>query len=212
MLATAVPPQRWLIGRPMMRDVLCWCVFSEATVLNARGQRMIGKVLARVSTALAWIGGLALILMMLHIAADVFARYILNAPLHGTVEIVSAYYMVAVVFLPLAMIERLNGHIVVELFTQHLPRRVQDVLIGIVALASALYFATFAWRTWGDALNKFAVGESALGTVQVTVWPTRFYLPIGCGLIALVLLHKGFRLFAGDRSVLSSPNAANLHE
>jgi TRAP-type C4-dicarboxylate transport system permease small subunit len=164
---------------------------------------MIGKVLAFVSTGLAWIGGLALILMMLHIAADVVARYIFNAPLHGTVEIVSAYYMVAVVFLPLAMIERFNGHIVVELVTQHMPRRIQEVLIGIVALLSALYFAAFTWRTWGDALNKFAVGESALGTVQVTVWPTRFYLPIGCGLITLVLLYKAFRLFTGDTSVLS---------
>ena len=62
---------------------------------------MFGRILAGVSTVLAWIGGAALILMMLHIAADVVARYIFNAPLHGTVEIVSAYYMVAVVFLPL---------------------------------------------------------------------------------------------------------------
>lgn len=173
---------------------------------------MIGRILAGASTVLAWIAGVALILMMLHIAADVVARYIFNAPLHGTVEIVSAYYMVAVVFLPLAMIERSNGHIVVELVTQHLPRRGQDVLIGIIALASALYFGAFTWRTWGDALNKYAVGESALGTVQVTVWPTRFYLPIGCGLITIVLLHKAFRLFARDDSVLARPETTRLPE
>ena len=108
---------------------------------------MIGRILAGASTALAWLAGVALNLMMLHIAADVVARYIFNSPLHGTVEIVSAYYMVAVVFLPLAMIERSNGHIVVELVTQHLPRRGQDVLIGIIALVSALYFSAFTWRT-----------------------------------------------------------------
>ncbi|KIZ46846.1 MULTISPECIES: TRAP transporter small permease [Rhodopseudomonas] len=163
---------------------------------------MLGKLLGRASTLLAWIGGIGLILMMLHIAVDVVARYIFNAPLHGTVEIVSAYYMVAVVFLPLAMIERSNGHIVVELVTQHLPRRGQDVLIGFVALASAVYFGAFAWQTWSDALKKFAVGEQALGSVAITVWPTRFYLPIGCGMIALVLVHKALRLFVGDRSVL----------
>jgi TRAP-type C4-dicarboxylate transport system permease small subunit len=173
---------------------------------------MIGRILGGVSKLFAWIGGGALILMMLHIAADVVARYIFNSPLHGTVEIVSAYYMVAVVFLPLAMIERGNGHIVVELVTQHLPRRVQEVLIGVVAMVSALYFAVFAWQTWGDALKKYAVGETALGTVQVTIWPTRFYLPLGCGLIALVLLHKAFRLFAGDTSVLSRHKATELSE
>lgn len=173
---------------------------------------MVGKVLERVSTFVAWIGGVALILMMLHISVEVVARYIFNSPLHGTVEIVSAYYMVAVVFLPLAMIERLNGHIVVELLTQHLPRRAQSILIGIVALVSASYFAVFAWQTWGDALKKYAVGEQALGTVAITVWPTRFYLPIGCGLIVLVLVYKAIRLFAGDESVLAHHKAAELQE
>jgi TRAP-type C4-dicarboxylate transport system permease small subunit len=161
---------------------------------------------------LAWIGGIMLIFMMLHIAADVIARYVFNAPLHGTVEIVSAYYMVAVVFLPLAMIERGNGHIVVELVSQRFPRRVQDILIGVVALASALYFSAFAWQTWSDAIQKFAVGEQALGTVAITVWPTRFYLPVGCGLIVLVLIHKALRLFAGDSSVLGRREAEDLHE
>jgi TRAP-type C4-dicarboxylate transport system permease small subunit len=173
---------------------------------------MVGKVLERVSTLVAWIGGVALILMMLHISVEVVARYVFNSPLHGTVEIVSAYYMVAVVFLPLAMIERLNGHIVVELVTQHLPRRAQSILIGLVALVSASYFAVFAWRTWGDALKKYAVGEQALGTVAITVWPTRFYLPIGCGLIVLVLMHKAVRLFAGDDSVLAHHKATEFQD
>lgn len=173
---------------------------------------MIGKALAGASTILAWIGGAGLILMMLHIAAEVVARYIFNSPLHGTVEIVSAYYMVAVVFLPLAMIERVNGHIVVELVSQHFPRRVQDILIGIVALVSALYFGAFTWQTWGDALQKLAVREVTLGMVAVTVWPTRFYLPIGCGLITLVLVYKAFRLFAGDRSVLAHHASTELKD
>lgn len=173
---------------------------------------MLGNLLKGASTTLAWIGGVCLILMMLHIAAEVVARYIFNSPLHGTVEIVSAYYMVAVVFLPLAMIERVNGHIVVELVSQHLPRRTQAILIGVVALISALYFGAFTWQTWSDALIKYSVGEQALGTVAVTVWPTRFYLPIGCGLITLVLIYKAFRLFVGDDSVLARHEAAELHE
>ena len=173
---------------------------------------MISRALGGVSALLAWIAGIMLILMMLHIAADVVARYIFNAPLHGTVEIVSAYYMVAVVFLPLAMIERANSHIVVELASQRLPQRAQEVLIGLVALLSALYFAAFTWQTWSDAVKKYAVGEQALGNVAITVWPTRFYLPIGCGLIVLVLLHKAFRLFAGDRAVLGGHDAADFTE
>ena len=76
---------------------------------------MIDKALERVTTLVAWVGGAALILMMLHIAAEVVARYIFNSPLHGTVEIVSAYYMVAVVFFPVANIERLKSPKLVEI-------------------------------------------------------------------------------------------------
>lgn len=167
------------------------------------GSIMIDKLLGGASTLLAWVAGIALILMMLHITVDVIARYVFNSPLHGTVEIVSAYYMVAVVFLPLAMIERLNGHIAVELVTQHFPRRIQHIGIGIVALLSAAYFCAFAWETWGDAVRKYDVGEQALGSISITIWPTRFYVPIGCGLIALVLVYKAIRLFVGDDTVLA---------
>lgn len=163
---------------------------------------MFDKALGRLSDLLGVLAGLALVLMMLHITAEVVARYVFDSPLHGTVEIVSTYYMVAVVFLPLALIERVNGHIIVELLSKHFPQRTQEILIAVVALASALFFAAFAWQTWGDALKKFEIGEEALGTVSVTVWPTRFYIPIGCGLLVIVLVHKAIRLFRGDGSVL----------
>jgi TRAP-type C4-dicarboxylate transport system permease small subunit len=102
----------------------------------------------------------------------------------------------------MAIVERLDANIVVELVAQHLPRRVSEVMIATVAVLSALYFSAFTWRTWEDALQKFDVGEIALGNSQIIVWPTRFYVPIGCGLLVLVLLHKAWRLYAGDRSVL----------
>ncbi len=160
-------------------------------------------ILDRAADLLALIAGAILILMMLHITADVACRYLFAMPFHDTVEIVSTYYIVAIVFLPLALVERLNAHIVVELVTQHLPRRVQEILIACVALASASYFGAFTWRTGQDALQKYAVGEVTLGTTAITVWPTRFYLPIGCGLIALLLIYKAIRLFAGDNRVLA---------
>ena len=40
--------------------------------------------------------------MMLHVSADVTGRYLLRRPIDGTTEIVSAYYMVIVAYLPWA--------------------------------------------------------------------------------------------------------------
>ena len=173
---------------------------------------MIKLILDRSTDALTLLAGAVLILMMLHITADVLMRYFLAAPLLNTVEIVSTYYIVAIVFFPLAVVERMNAHIVVELLTQHLKPRVQERLIGGVALASALYFSAFTFRTWSDAYGKYEVGEVLLGTSAITVWPTRFYLPIGCGLITLYLVYKAFCLFRGDNSVLIKSDEFEAHD
>jgi TRAP-type C4-dicarboxylate transport system permease small subunit len=171
---------------------------------------MIRQALNSASSLLAFIAGCALILMTLHITLDVAMRYVFAAPLANTLQIVSTYYIVGIVFLPLAMVERLNAHIVVELLSQHLPQRVAELLIAFVALASALYFGAFTWVTWEDALQKYDVGEIALGNSQITVWPTRFYLPIGCGLLVVMLLYKAWRLFVGDRTVLAHASDSPL--
>jgi len=167
---------------------------------------MFNRFLDGASKLLALGAGCAVILMMLHINLDVAMRYIFSAPFANTIEIVSTYYIVAIVFLPLALVERMNANIVVEILAQHLPKRTAELLIAVVAIVTALYFGALSWSTGIDAMEKYEVGEIALGNSQITVWPTRFYLPIGCGLLVLVLLHKAWRLFAGDSSALDHPS------
>ncbi len=173
---------------------------------------MIGRVLSGAANLLALVAGGALIAMMLHINLDVAMRYIFSAPFANTIEIVSSYYIVAIVFLPLALVEVLDAHIAVEIVAQLLPRRASELLIACVAIVSAAYFGAFTWRSLEDALQKYAVGEIALGNSQITIWPTRFYLPIGCGLLVLILLNKAWRLFAGDDSVLKNASDRPLAE
>lgn len=163
---------------------------------------MLRKTLGAITDSFALIGGVALVLMMVHINLDVIGKYVFGIPIQGTIEIVSAYYMVAVVFLPLAMVERADAHITVELVSQHLPERAHEILVALASLAAALYFALFTWQTWLDAVSKFEVGETTVGNVVVVVWPSRFMLPIGLGLITVLLVYKAVRLFRHDSSML----------
>ena len=168
---------------------------------------MTRKALFLSSNIMATIGAAIVLLMMLHIVVDVFLRFI-DVPLQATIEIVQAWYMVPIAFLPLAYVEKVNGHISVELVSQHFGLRTQQLLIAAVSLLSACYFGAFAWRTGIDAMGKYDVGEMALGDVAIIVWPTRFVLPIGCGLILLFLIYKAVRLVRGDTTLLAkAPNA-----
>ena len=76
--------------------------------------------------------------MMVHITIDVIGRVVFNNPFDATIEVVSAYYMVAVSFLPLAYISRHEGQIIVELFTRNLRKRPMlrlELLVNVVTLA-----------------------------------------------------------------------------
>ncbi len=136
-----------------------------------------------------WLGLAAAFLMMVHVTADVAGRTVLNRPIDGTTEIVAAYYMVAVAYLPWAWVARNDGHIKVELFMSFLPDRVVWWIEIFVKALTAFYVAVFAWRSSLRAMQQTGLGEMWLaGTTYIPVWPSRWILPIAGSLMCLYLI------------------------
>lgn len=137
------------------------------------------------------VGGLAIALMMVHVTVDVAARYILNAPPPGTITIVSHYYMVVAVFLPLALAEQRDTHISVEVFASQLPWRVQTGLAVFNLLVTLAVLVVFTLRTWQEAVRQMASNAAVLqGNSTLIIWPSHFLLPVGLGLMAVVVIYK----------------------
>ena len=159
-------------------------------------QTGIGRLDQGAETAIGWlasalmlVGGVALMLMMVHVTADVVGKFVFNRPIPMTLEMVSNYYMVAVVFLPFAAVERSSGNIHVELIYAHLPRLAKRLLDAVTYVLFAGLFWFLTTGTWAVAMKKFKVGEFIMGSYPVPIWPTRFLVPLGCGLaLALVLV------------------------
>jgi TRAP-type C4-dicarboxylate transport system permease small subunit len=139
---------------------------------------------------LMWLGILAGLLMMLHIAADVVGRTVFNHPLPGTTEIVSAYYMVAVAYLPWAWVALNNGHITVELFTRKASPGTIVWLDIMAKVLTVIYVTVFIWQTAYMAIQQTASGEAwEASTGYLPVWPSRWLLPIaGFFMTAYILL------------------------
>jgi len=149
------------------------------------------RILSWITNATTAIGALAVFLMMAEITADVTAKYLLQSPLPGTITFVSNYWMVLVVFLPLAMTERHNGHISVEVLTTHFPLGVQRVLSIIAMCLTALVFAALAWQGWIEANRAFASGAFEIEQGRkILIWPARYLMPIGCGLMVIMVIAK----------------------
>lgn len=158
------------------------------------------------ATGLSRIGGVVIIAMMIHITADVAAKEFFSSPINGTLEIISVYYMVALVFLPLADVTMGEGHIKVELFTRKFSPGAIRMLEAVIALIGALYVGAMAVGGVDEAIFRMGIRdtlETAGGTLEV--WPSRWIVPLGTGLMALCLLYEAI---AGGRNALSSPRNA----
>uniref|UniRef100_UPI003B52927F TRAP transporter small permease n=1 Tax=Roseovarius indicus TaxID=540747 RepID=UPI003B52927F len=138
--------------------------------------------LFKLADASVLIAGLAMLSMMTHVTADVVLKYTVNKPIAGTLEIVSAYYMVAVVFLPLAAVEMAREAISVDILYNWLPRRLKIVCMLLALLLSLAVYCGLFWVTLRDAMRSYEIGEVIAGTVYISVWMSRFVLPISFAL------------------------------
>ena len=138
---------------------------------------------------LLWLGMAAAVLMMLHVSADVMGRTVFNRPLEGTTEMVSAYYMVAVSYLPWAWIARNDAHIRIETFTLFASPRFIEWLDIVVKIVTALGVAFFVWRAALRAIQNTYAGEVwQAGTDYLIIWPSRWLLPIAGALMVFYLI------------------------
>lgn len=159
-----------------------------------------------VTRLLMIVGGVALFAMMLHITADVFFKYAFNSPIVGTLEIVARYYMVLVVFLPIAFVQLSRQHLMVEVFTLSLPPRYVAFLDGVVAIVGIVYSAILTWLVLGQAIDQTARREFySITYFDLPTWPSRWVLPISFALLCVVMVLQSIsdlrRAFAGPRSV-----------
>lgn len=152
------------------------------------------KAVRKLAESAAIIGGIAMVLMMLHIVADVVTKYLFNDPIDGTTEIVAAYYMVAVVFLPVAYVTIMEGQLIVELFTGWMSNRLLSLLNGFAGFVSLAYLLFIVYYTGAEAVRRTIEGEAWETSVElVAVWPSRWMLPIGLAAMALYVLIEAVR-------------------
>lgn len=150
--------------------------------------RAISTFTDRLVSVSTVIGVVAVLFMIAHISLDVLMRNLFLSPIPATSVVVANYYMPVIAFLPLALTEKLDQHVSVDLLFTTLPRPVQIWLLRIVRLGLGLAAGYVANHFLNDALRKYQldsyVKEAGL---EVPDWPGYFTLPVGFGLFALVL-------------------------
>jgi TRAP-type C4-dicarboxylate transport system permease small subunit len=124
---------------------------------------------------------------MLFTVADVFLRYVFNAPLRSVFEF-TEFAMALIVFLAMAYTGWTGGHIAVDVFAKWLDRPGLRFLPSLLAFVGAALFALIAYRA---TLETIATLGQVSNMLRWPHYPFRFAVAFGSAMFALVLVIQG---------------------
>lgn len=131
------------------------------------------------------VGSAALVAMTALTVTNIFLR-LFGEPILGAYEFIG-YFGALAVGLPLAYCAARDGHIYIDLVTNHLPPRTQVIIGIIIGIIDLGVIGMIAWRLAEDATKIMQVGELS-PTLRIPYFPVTYIVAIGFVLFALILL------------------------
>lgn len=171
------------------------------------------KLADKLARSFALLGGAALTFLILLICASVIGRSINSilhsdfmqtslpsladtllasgvGPINGDFEIVEAGMAFAIfAFLPLCQLQ--FAHASVDVFTSHLPERVNRVMRAIIELAFAACIVLIAVQLTSGLISKYRSGQTTL-LLEFPVWWSYALSTIAAWAAALIATYVGF--------------------
>lgn len=149
--------------------------------------RLFRSFVNHLSTFLALIAGVIVLLVTLMITYAVIARKAFNTPLGLSVEL-SNYAVIAIVFLPLAFIQAQRRHVSVEVIASRLSPRKQVVLDLFASVVCFIFTTLLTWKSGEIAWNSYRLGLRSATTLAVPLYLPQALIPLGGFLACLQFL------------------------
>jgi TRAP-type C4-dicarboxylate transport system permease small subunit len=147
----------------------------------------IRKGLHSVIMVFTWIGGAALIILVLMTFANVLGRYLLRKPLTGAVEI-SQLFLVVTVFFGVAYTEVRKQHVTFDEVVAFFPRGLRAITIGTMYFLVAVYALVMSWQETLLAISYMLPAIRVTDVLKIPIAPAMFIIAIGSLLWGIELL------------------------
>ncbi len=159
---------------------------SSAAIARTGGNRFL-RIVAAISTVAGWAAAAMIVTAVAITCQMIFVRFVLNGSTFWQTEAV-VYLMVAATLVGLPYVQRLRGHVNVDLVPLALPPRGRYVLALVTLSLSTAIVAMMLWygfEFWHFAWARGWRSESVWG---VALWKPYLALPVGLGLLLLQLV------------------------
>ena len=163
-----------------------------------RADRLLGVV----EDSLNLIAGGLIFALMLFGVAQIVARTLFAAPILGYIDVVEVA-MVGFAVLSIAFVQRVGGHVRMELLLGRLTGRPLWLLEVLATAAAAFIVAVLIPASYRHFARAFEYGDSTID-VELATWPAKLVVP--CAL-AVLLVRLGVQL-AGYLRLVRHPEYA----
>jgi len=153
------------------------------------------KAVAAISTLAGWVSAAMIVIAVCIVCQMIFVRFVLNGSTVWQTEAV-IYLMIAATLIGLPYVQRLRGHVNVDLVPLALPMKARKVLCIFTLGLSALIIATmlfYAYEFWHFAWARGWRSDTVWG---VMLWKPYLSLPIGLALLLLQLVADLYAVIA----------------
>jgi TRAP-type C4-dicarboxylate transport system permease small subunit len=140
------------------------------------------RTLAFCNNVIVIFAALALIAACVILSYSVLGRALFHSPNYWQDE-AAVFLLVGATFMTAAYVQGQRGHIGIEAFVGLLPPIVNRIRLWLVDVASLLFCAFFAWKSWTLAHEAFVDGQ-----VSNSMWSPPLAIPYGlmaCGMTLL---------------------------
>ena len=163
------------------------------------------RIVARISTLCGVIAASMIVAAVLITCQMIFVRFVLNGTTTWQTEAV-IYLVIGATLIGLAYVQRLRGHVNVDLVPLALPAPLRVVLAAVVLGATLAITCVMAWH----GFELFHVAAER-GWRSDTVWGAKLWipylaLPVGFGLFALQLAADLVAVLTGHQQPFAPPS------
>jgi TRAP-type C4-dicarboxylate transport system permease small subunit len=151
------------------------------------GSSWPARAMRAVNRAAVGVGMLALVLASLVLTSSVVSRYLFRASTDWQDES-AVFLLVGVTFLCAGYVQQQRGHIGIEALAAVLPPRINHWRRILVDVASALFCAFFAWKSWQLLREAWVDGQTTSSSWAPPLWIPYGLMTLGMTLLALQIV------------------------
>lgn len=144
-------------------------------------------MLLPVENVLATVSAVFILLTMTVVAADVVMRYLFNAPLAWSFDVVSMYLLTGGFFLALPSSYEQGSHVRVDILVHRYPRAFRRACEMVSCACGMFVLGAIAFVAYQRTVVSFVNGDAVVGLFAWPTWPSTAFVAVGAGLLALRL-------------------------